>query len=109
MGIQMSLCKKCLLFYNNVERLKEEFGNRKKNRKNVRILANHGGSWVKFKRIVITLQQIERYKLTHLMHHDKETLAKLWKKETWHTGSIFYVELDAMGLIPNYEKLITMK
>jgi hypothetical protein len=66
-----------------------------------------------FKRIGITMDQIKKHKLTNLMRTDKETMAKLWSKRRLaeafekEFGSVFQIELDAMQLIPNYQRLIT--
>lgn len=68
-----------------------------------------------FRRIGITKKQIEKFKLTHLMHPDRETMAKFekhpkiaaaFKKEF---GSLFQVELEAFDLISftEFQKLIS--
>ena len=59
-----------------------------------------------FKRIGITIEQIRKHELTHLIHPDEMTLAKL-KKQTdlaarfkRQFGSLFQIELEAFDLIP---------
>jgi hypothetical protein len=67
-----------------------------------------------FKRIGITIEQIRKHKLTHLMHPDEMTLAKL-KLQTKlaasfkrQFGSLFQIELEAFDLIPftEFQKMI---
>lgn len=67
-----------------------------------------------FKRIRITIDQAKKYKYTHLMHPDPETLAKPKEKKgkladafKREFGSLFQIELDALQLIPNYQTFIT--
>jgi hypothetical protein len=79
------------------------------------LIDEKGESRFVFKRIAVTKQQIKKYKLTHLMHPDTDTLKKLWKNknlaETFKRqfGSVFQVELEALQLIPfkQFQALIT--
>jgi hypothetical protein len=71
------------------------------------------GPWTTFKRIGITYNQIVKH-LPHLLTPPPDILLKLSnpkfraaKPFKEHFGSLFQVELDAMQLIPNFEKLIT--
>lgn len=72
-----------------------------------------GTDQIVFKRIGITMEQIKKHKLTNLMRTDRETYEKLWSKRKLAEafkkkfGSVFQIELDAMQLIPNYQRLIT--
>ncbi len=67
-----------------------------------------------FKRIGITIEQIRKFKLTHLMHPDALTLAKLKSKGQMaqrfkqEFGSLFQIELEAFDLIPfaEFQKVI---
>lgn len=67
---------------------------------------------VQFKRIGITKDQIKKHRITNLMRTDSETLKKLWSKRKLakvfnkEFGSVFQIELDALQLIPNYQRLI---
>jgi len=72
-------------------------------------------STVTFKRIGITYDQIiNNNNIKHLLNPSPEILKKLSnpnfraaKPFKQHFGKLFQVELDAMQLIPNFEKLIT--
>ena len=73
-----------------------------------------GSDQIEFKRIGITMQQIKKHNLTNLMRTDRETYEKLWSKRKIAEAfkkefrSVFPdKELDAMQLIPNYQRLIT--
>jgi len=75
---------------------------------------NPAGPRFIFKRIGVTIEQIRKYRLTHLMHPDKMTLDKLQKHpnlaETFKRqfGSLFQIELEALDLIPfaEFQKVI---
>lgn len=123
-------------FHDNVERLAERFDNSGKVHKiHVHVFylgdldpngwsMDHilerelseaiGGPWVTFRRIGITYEQILDNNLKHLLTPTPEVLTKLENPNNMvgrpfkeHFGRLFQVELDAIQLIPNFEKLIT--
>lgn len=121
--------------HDNIERLNDWYWNNNRDGKKVQVhvlylgdldpagwamdnyirkeLSRKCGRWVTFSRIGITLEQITKH-LPHLLTPTPDVLAKLSnpkfraaKPFKQHFGRLFQVELDAMELIPNYEKLIT--
>lgn len=122
-------------FHDNVERLAERFNNNN-NSEDVHVYVFYLGDldpagwamdnyiqkelsekcspWSTFRRIGITEEQIINAGLEHLLTPTPDVLAKLSnpkfrasKPFLEHFGRLFQVELDAMELMPNFEKLIT--